>query len=471
MAGTTDFLAGASGDPLESKRQLAEQSCLHIDDFNPLRDGRTNAGPITFDKRLVDALKLAPGGVPTPKLDGKAVINDFTINFGDVDPADRMLIHLLNNLLEFRKVTDNTTWRKWEFALSALTTPEAADRFLKLIVDTDVLPRMRVLDMLVGGMNLSAEAEGNFAVDFDCVASRFDFWGIPVQITGAASSLPTILGDYSLDDATDNDAWDGTFTDSLFIEITTISAGVVTIKAEFAPIGGGTPAPFGSSFVTYTLGDTNGVRLVLASDGSAIGLFSRPILFTALAGATFVATDVFEVPVRRADFVPTLPLSRSIAVVGTQVFKGTQQLSTEGGWELSAVWETTEVVLDPSQEQGGTPRRRGELVVTLTPTRQITNLDLQRALARKETLSWVIEGRTNVDIPSAGRPYLARFIIPAGRVMGPSYGTSTGGESTEESVVITAQVPASAFEFPVGSGETYASHFHAVLETDADEPI
>lgn len=460
---TNVFLEGATGDPTGSLRQLTTHLCRSTSDYNTPRDTIMNGGAVRVLKGSVDPSKVRLGGVPSLPLLGKALLQPWTYEFGDVDPADRCFAIVLANLFKYYKVTALTAGSLWEFALTTLSGPTAADPYIEGIEDSNVLPRLRYLDGIVGAMEFTSEPENGFLASADMVAGRFDWWGEVTQVTGAGSTKPTLLGEYVI--AGGSDALDVDFTDSLFLEVVGVAAGVATLKAKFSAQGGGAPA-FGANTFAYELGNTAGAIVIDSDSGEEISLPSRPLLVTAVAGATLTATDVFEYRIRRTALSQSLPADRSLSAVNTRIYSGTNLISAEGGWTARAEWGSTEVKADASFEQGAKTTRKGDLQVTLTPTREITDLQLQNALLRKEPLSFVVQGISDVVIPGDTERYSFTLILPSVIPEGPAYGVEAGAENTEESVVLRAGAPAAAFEFPAGSGNMYSSHAHALLKTD-----
>lgn len=459
-----DFLKGATGDPIGSKRRIFQQSAgLGLPNVNvTFRDVCSNGGAIRIARETVERLKIATGGVPGKVLPGKMPIGPFTWELGDINPVDYGLIQTLMNLFGVYDNDDQTTFRRWTFDLDQVT---AAADLIGIINDTNVLLRATVYDALCGGITITAATRENFKADAAYVAGGFHWWDDPSQITGTGADLPTILGALYIPNSGAgngvNQMWEDTPLD-LFVEAQTVAAGVVTLRCKI-----GAAAAY-SNTQTYTLGDPP-IELQDES-GNRIGPIRDPIRLWWPAGATLVSLDEFQVAPQRADFTPTIATDRAIAMVNTVFYKDGVRIRTENGWNLEVAWENLEIIHDPSGSQGGTPFRSGELKATLSIDRYLLDLDLQKALHDGETIACVIEGETDALISGAGRPYKIFIILPALEPQGELYGVEAGGENRNEQITLIARAPDSALEWPAGSGLMYGSHVAFVLENDVAAP-
>ena len=113
--------------------------------------------------------------------------------------------------------------------------------------------------------------------------------------------------------------------------------------------------------------------------------------------------------------------------------------------------------------------RTGNLVVTVTPTRRITDLLIQEALHEGREVSVVFDSKSDVEIGSSGRPYRSLAILPALKAFGDMYDVEPGGTNKDEAPAFRAGAPDSAFTY---DGITTSGAFLYVLENDiADSDI
>jgi hypothetical protein len=452
------FLSGAAGDPINLKRRVALQSTLGIPATSGFVDTRTNGGPFTINKAIVDRLAIVASGAPPTPLPAKALMQGGPFDMGDFDPADPGLLAMFANVYKRLDVTDNTTWHRWKFGLDGSLHSEAA--YLTWLNDNDVLPRTRVNDVLLGGFTLNAEPGGNFQIEFPFVAGAYDFWGEPVQTVNSGSTLPILLrtaGENWFLDATDGD---------IFIRIETVGTdGTVTYKAKVT-----TAAAFGAFDSTYILGNSPGVILD-SNTGLEIGTCRESPRIYWPAGATLAdggATggDIFQIPKRRVAWTPSLATDHAIPAVNTRLYLNDEFIRAEGGYTLTAEWSTLEAQQDVSFEQGATVRRKGRFNVTLELTRELADLAIQKVLHEREEASVVIEVCSDDVIDATPNPdqrFRALFVMPAMAISGDMYGVESGGENTEETVTLTAGVPDSTYTF---DGIGFDSHAHVLIDTD-----
>ncbi len=442
----TPLLSGAQGNPARLQRRIAPQPTLGLPVITSMRDFRSNAGSLAIDKSTVPRATVTSGAAPGVALPGKATLGDNPIFMGDVDPTDRGLLLLFANLFGQYDNVDQTTYRDWDFALDGAT---AADKYLTMREDNDVLPRMTAFDMMVFGAQFQAGPGANFAVQFSRGAGGYYFWGDGTQTAGSGSTIPTITRT-----APANWDLDATSAD-LKVKIITVSGEDITIDVAQGA------AAFGGNNQAYTMGDPP-LRL-LREDASRYGTVREQVRFFIPAGSTLVVNDEFTFPKRiAARWSPTLAAEQPIAAVNTQFFVDGLETRVEGGWIVSAAYATGEVVPDTSNEQGGTPDRAGNLVVTLTPTRRITNLDFQKALHERSTVTCVIDAFTESVITGVIE-HRCSLIFPSLAQSGSMYGAAEGAQNKDEAPVLIAQVPTSAFSW---DGRTFDSHFHVWIRNN-----
>ncbi len=440
------FPASATGDAIKTQRRIAPQSSiLDYDAFSTIRDFRQNGGPLPISKGFVERLAYDASGAPLLPLPSKTDLAQSVMPLGDVDPSDFGLIHMLVDFFGQYAITDNTTWYEWIFGLDGAT---AAGDFFKLLEDNDAWPRTRFLNCKVGSMTLAADPGGNYAIEFGIGRGRYDFWSDATQTVGSGADHPTVMGAYQA-------AWTDAGDVDLFIEAQVVAGEVITIRAKI-----GTGAAY-SNTQTYTMGDEP-IRLEKEDGTEAGDNFGEPITVFWPAGATLVSLDEFRMDHQRARWSDSLGTAQPIASVNTQLFSDDASFRAEGGWTLNAEWENFEVLPDVSRKQGGIVKRRGKLIVTCEIEREMVGSAFQAKLHNGDTVSIVIDGRTD-SLIVAGQPYVGRFIIPAGRLSGVGFTPDVGAGNTSESLKIVAGVPAATYTY---DGDGYDSHFHAKLHNN-----
>jgi hypothetical protein len=438
------FLKSATGDPINTKRRVAQQSTLRVPATTGWVDFRSNGGPIAPAPSDVERLVIGQSGAPSKRLPGKTNIEGGPFSIGDVDVSNRGMIQFLANVFKKYTLTDNTTWYQWRFGLDETTS---AASFLSMLNDNDVVPRTRYKDMQIGGFSISAGAGENLAIEFPFLAGGYDFHGDGTQTSGTGSTVPIL-------EHTWEGNWEPTVDKDIFVEI---QAGTATLKCKI-----GSASTFDGAAITFV--DGGWVRLTDETD-ARIGEYGEQIRLYMPSTPTLTANDVFEWEAQRASWSQTLGVERPIASVNTAFILGGEEIRVEGGWNIEAAWENFELLGDTSGKQGATPERTGELQISVTPTRTITDLDIQKALHEGTELSLVIDCVSDDEIGASGEEYLARLVFPALKPSGAMFGTEPGGESKDETVTLTAGVPDATFNY---DGEAYDSHMTVLLQNDVD---
>ncbi len=440
---TLPFLSGATGDPINSKRRVAPQAARGIPATTGFRDFRSYLGPIRINSQEIERQAVIPGGAPSANLTGKMAIEGGPLSIGDLDPANPGLVNMLANVFGRYLLTDQTTYQEWIFALDQAT---AADPFLTLLEDNDVLPRFRVTDLLLGGFDLQAQPGSNLAITFPFAASEFDLHGEPAQTAGSGSTLPILKR-----------TWAGNWAEvdqDLYIRVDADNGSDADISVKV----GAASAYSNQQNVIY--GQWNRLQ---DESGARVGKIAEQVMLYWPASPTLVALDEFQVPQNRASWAQTLGVERPISSVNTTFVLDGVEIRVEGGWTVSAAWQNLNRVDDVAGRQGAFVERTGQLAVTVTPTRRLTDLTLQAAIANAQTVSIVIEAETDVEIGASGRPYRQLLICPRLTASGATYGAEAGGQNRDESLTLTAAVPESTFAY---GGFNVDSHCAVILEND-----
>ncbi len=440
------FPASATGQFIKTQRRIcAQSSILDLDSFNTVRDFRQNGGPLSIEKGRVPRLAYDSSGAPLAKLAGKTILANSSIPLGDVDPSDYGLIHLLANLFGQYLITDNTTWYHWYFGLDQAT---AASTYLKILEDNDAWPRMRFLNCRVGGMTLSADVNGNYAIEFLVGRGRYDFFELPVQTVGSGSTLPTVIGAYQA-------SWTDAGDVDIFLEAQVVSGSTITLRTKV-----GTAAAY-SNTQTYVMGDPP-LRLQDESGAELGDSYGEPIMVYWPAGSTLVTLDAFQVGHQTARWTQSLGTAQPIPAVNTQLFADDDIMRAEGGWTLTANWGTFGARPDVSMRQGAIQQRAGTLDVTFELNREMVDSTWQAKLHNSDSVAIVIDARTDSTIV-AGQPYVGRFVIPAGELSGSGATPNVGANNTDETLVFEAGVPAATYTY---DGDNFDTHFACILHNN-----
>ena len=454
---STPLLSGALNDLTRSQRRVAFQTLEGVPanlaaDF---ADFKANGGPIIIEPAEVERAAISAGGAPSGALVGKYAIGGGPFAMGDVNPADVGQMRMAANVYGAYDLTNPVGGvNAYDFNLAGGTS---AAEFLTVLDDNDRLPRTRFSSMKLGGYTLGADVNANLALGFPFQCPEYDCFGQVTQETGSGSDLPILKrtwGQYAAGAGTGMWAADGVDQD-LWLRVDSVAAGVsVTFSTKI------TSGAAYSNQQTVAFGEF--IRM-LDESGARIGsVEEQPRVRFTETGLT--ALDEFKIPNRRARWAQSLPVEQPIASVSTIFQIGGDEVRTEGGWNVEAAWEVFELRLDVAGRQGGVVRRAGDLVVTITPTRDFVDLTLQEALLTQRVVSVVIDCFGQAEIAATGRNYRAIFAAPECRVFGSTTSVDEGGQNLDESVRLVARLPSSSLVY---DGYTFDSHAHFLYETDA----
>lgn len=446
------FVAGASGDPKDTRFRIGSHANQDIDEFLTPVDTRTHGIDFGYQHTPVDPLKILPGGVPPQMIDGKMPLDPFTIFPTDVDPGDPGLLECLANVFGTYDVATASSRSRWRFGLDEGTD---ANRYLKFLADNGVTPRMRVLNARLEGFDLEAQANSNFAVSFPGLGSRYDFFEDPVQQSGSGSTSPTVHG--VLPGQTHDE--DNATPDSMWLEVQSVSGNTVVWKASIA-----SSAPtYGSETFTVTAGSDVPVPAIDSDTGLVLGGDpGYPLLVSLPDSPTLTASDEFEIAVRRAEWTPSFATLRSLPSRNVRMIVDDEEFRFEGGFSVSARWENFSLQSDVPGAQGGTVRRSGVLGVTIEITREIRDLLFERTRIAQTRVPVVINAVSADIIPSASNlPFRFGVVCPAMSVGGQSYRNEAGATNTEETATLTAEEPDSAYSY---DGRSWDSHAHVFVD-------
>jgi hypothetical protein len=455
---TLALLSGATGDPINLKRRIAQQSTRGVPPPEAdWKDFESNGGPFTVEPGEIERQLISLGGQPAGNLTGKIALGQGPIVLGDVDPANHVYLHALGNLFKQVDINDQTTYYDWIFSLAG-TGFAATSPFLAMLNDNDVTPRARILDILVGAMRWTTSPNENLAVDFDIVAGEMDLHGLITQETGTPDPCEIKRihnGNYAADA-------DLAEQGDLYVELQTVAGSVLTVRTKI-----GTSAAYSNAQTMnaddkwYRLQDENGDRIGLDPSKMA-----EQVLIRFPSGGSYTTGDEYKIAGRRVAWTQTLPVTRPISSVNTMFILDGEEIRTEDGWDVEIAWENAESVQDVAGRQTATTERSGDLVATVTPSRRVIDMTLQAALMKASTVSLVIDAEAEAEIGASGRPYRNIIICPECRVFGESFGAEAGGENRVESITLRPQRPTSTpFSY---DGYDVDGHINIVVETDID---
>lgn len=451
-----------TGDPKRLQRWIGTHAALRRPVLtNGLHDFLGFGGSISPAPETIAAQAISPGGVPLRPLAGKSPMAPGPLLLGDLDPGNpALLIGLANYFRRYSRTDLGGGALLWRFDVDQA---EIADPYLLMREWTDVLPLFEAFDGQVSGFEVAAQAGQNLTFQFPLGFGSHRWHGIPAQVVGSGSTVPTFTGvsehHFSLD-AVDGDVW---------VEYTLVAGSVVTLRSAY----GGASAPGSwSATQTYTMGDAplrlygpSGVRLGAKTSVAGNGSISDQVRFYLPAGATAVTGDQFRVPKRGAQPSFTEPDRRAISSVNSFVVLDGEETATEGGYAITATREGFSVQPDVSGRQGATPKTTGNLVATATPTRELVDLTIQKILYERGEVALFHEAETDEVIPSTALRYRVIVALPGCTASGQMYGPDAGAANTQESATLTAGVPSATVSY---GGYDFDQHLSVLVITDAD---
>jgi hypothetical protein len=452
------FLSGATGDPINTKNRIAEQPVNGV----PLNmsaaksDFRIWGSPIVMSLSEIERLALSGTGEPLGILPGKLNLPTLDLDFGDVDLTDRGQMHMWANLFRAYDHDDVTTYQRWWFYRGAqLASGGAAYNRSTLWHDNDVLPRMRLHDLIVGGITLTASPDSNLQMVCNVAGAEMDFNGAVAQTVGSGSTLPVFRRNWGADDETGNWAADATDQD-VYVRKNSHSSNNIVVSVK---VGAGS-----AYSATQTVVAGEWTRLYDES-GAKIGKRREQLMIYWPVGFTLTDTDEFTVSKRTAAWTPSLPTTRPAASVNSLMFYNGSEMRIEGNWEISSAWDNINPRPDIHGAQGATVYTTGALRTRVSIAKDVIDLKIQRRLLSGEaTVSLVMDVETDVEIAGASRPYRMLRVMPQCRHSGPTFGTEAGGTNREESFTLVAEVPDASFEY---DSLTFTAHDTTVIENDA----
>lgn len=410
-------------------------------------DFRSDGGPLIREASEIVRKDISPGGAPRANLTGKIAISGGPFDLGDVDPANRGQLRMLANAVGRYTYSNQTTYHRWYFGLDGATL---APGFLALHDDDDVIPRTRWIDVLLGGLSVSAGPNQNLAIGFPMVCGEYDFHGPVAQIAGAEGATLPIVKRTSLYN------WDTDEDKDIYMRVDAVNGGGTSYDFEVKV----SAAETYSAITVLTPGVWGRLN---DQDGEPIGEIAEQVLAYIPEGATLAVGDEFVIPQNRARWTQSLGTERPISSVNTIFTLDGVEIRVPGGWQMTAAWQSLASNPDTAGKQGNEVERSGDFIVTLTPTRRIIDLVVQYGLHQGQTFACYVDAKTDAKIGATTRRYRFLMGFPAVRAFGPMFGVQPGGQNRDEAPRLVASVPSSAGTY---DGLSFASHFGIYVEND-----
>lgn len=452
------FLQGATGDPINLRRKIAPQAERGVPAVTGFSEFYSNGGPIVITPETYEPQVISNSGAPLQQLIGKLRVGNGPMAIGDVDPANKAMLMLLDNLCRRHDFTDIGLGRKrWNFHLGGAT---ASAPFLTLLNDSDVLPRQRFVDILTRSLSVSAGPGDNLSVEAQLAVGPMDMWGDVTKVVGTGTDVPAVIGYYpaAMDqlDATDKDVY-----------IMIVSFAARTFKAKIA-LGAGAGTGYGSQTYTWTYDEYTRLFDV---DNVPIGSFGEQAKMRIPTGFTGADGDVYKVPKRRVSFgASALGARRPISSTFTTLVSNGVEKRIEGGWSAEFAPPDVDSRDDTGGRQSRLTARRGKVPLVIRISREIIDLDNQAALMNATTVPIVLHCESATQIAGGSfKPFRFMIIAPACKPNGDTFDVSVGGSGRDEDIEFVAGVPDAAYDYtPFGdaSAISVSDHFAVVCEND-----
>lgn len=432
-----DFLSGAQGEPKNLRRLIAPQTTLGVptSDADEFVEYRSNGGPFrpsraSVPRSVISRTKQKP-------LPGKMTLSGGPFDLGDVDPGNIGMIHMLANFFGNYSVevipetrAGGGNFVRWIFGASQATSSAP---YLTAVEDNDVLPRFRGYDIRLNSLSAQASANAAYAINFGFLGGSHDMFGPVSQTAGTGSEIPVFTGTWSGN-------WEPSLDRDIYLRVESQDADEVEFVAKV-----GSAASYGA--ISFTVPRGTKVRIVDSTSGEYLAgetsYTETPYVY--VGNGTYVVADEFRALNRRAALSTSLGIERPIASVNTLFMLDGAQFRSEGGWTYESSWQRGESQADVSGVQGATPVRSGVINTTLTPTRELRDLTLQKLIHQATNVAAYIEAGTDVYIPGTIRRFRFMAIFPYLQASGDMYGTESGGENTQESVTLETGTPDSTY--------------------------
>jgi hypothetical protein len=440
------FLQGATGDPKSLKVRMAFQAARGIPaaeaslvDFYPFAQMQAAVrGRIT--RQAIEGT-----GAPLPDLQGKRAIPEADTPFGDLDPANVGQLLCWLSLFGAYDMVDNATWYDWQIALDGGST---CNRQLTGLVDDNINPRRRLNGWYVGSIKLDVSPNGNVAMSFGSGVEEYDLAAVPTQTAGAGSTLPVFLGMNDPQHYAD--------------------PGVnITVKVNGVPTATTIPlqVKIGAAAYshTFTVTEARLDQRVFDEGGNLIGPPGDPLRIYWPDGFSLTDADEFQLTPRRAAWTQTGLTRVSMPSVNLRWIVDGVLARVEGGYSIT-IGQTFRVRPDVYGEQRNTITRTGAMRVSVSATRDVSDLDWQKILHDGSNIALVLDGETATYITEGTPSIPYRFIgvLPNLVADGQQFQTEGGAENLEESLELVAGLPDSAYTYDPGYGVTpYSVSTHA----------
>lgn len=346
------------------------------------------------------------------------------------------------------------SYRVWRFGLSESTR---AVPWLSAQWNNQVTQIANFAGLLFHGFNVTVAANQALALAMPYGIHAFSEFGDVTQTAGTGSTKPRIIGTF-------DDQWAESSVDAhLYVKVT--DAALKTLKAKLADA---TSYGGASTSTTYVLGSL--IRLVRET-GARIGAPHEQAMLYWPTGATLTTDDVFKILRRREPWSESLPSRSPISSVNMSFLIDGEQIAITGGANSTNGWSNVYSAIDPPGAQGAIIENSGAFESTITPTRRITEISLQKKLRTAGFVSVVLDSISSVTIGNTRRNYRVIHAYPRCKVNGSLFATDAGGANKDESPALTAKDPTTDLVYPDGYGGniTFSDPCTVYVETSVAE--
>lgn len=229
----------------------------------------------------------------------------------------------------------------------------------------------------------------------------------------------------------------------------------------------------GASTFTYTVANAPVTpatgTITYELPGTLIGPWGGQLRMHLPEGGTWSANDVFELPKRReAAELPAFIHEAPISSVNTRIRLGGEEIRFEGGVQLKIARPVSNRPDTPGV-QGATISRGGMLTASLTLTRDVVDLRLQKAIHERTPMAIDLDSQADVLIGASGRRYRLLFVAPSAIPQGPMLAAGVGAVTGPytEAPVLMPKIPDETYTYTDDGGNIeFDGAFVLVLETD-----
>jgi hypothetical protein len=442
------FYNGATGEPQRLQRRLAWQTDPVVPALTGFSDFISNGGALNLNPLSVERQAIRNTPMRQTPLLGKMDQGNGPLDMGDLDPAKLAQLMAVGHVLG---KYDTTTLASgaYRHRLSQVKAT-AFPGWLTLLSDNDTGLPYRICGLMPSGFTVAAGPRQNVNLKVNTVPGKYDFWEDAVRTTGTGTA--TVQLRHTCAENFDDDTAD----EDVYMKVVSISGQDITCQFKI-----GSAATYSTNTV-ITRGNWTDVK---RESGAYLGTQSvaeRVQAYISTSG-TVIANDIYLIAKRRDRWTPTYATEVPIAEVQTRVYLNGQQCSTEGGWQIVTAVPGAQRLEDTGGTQPSRTRRRGKANVQVQATRELVDLAFQKPLLKRDIVSLVLEGTTDVQIASTGYYFSWAWVLPSLRMTGNAYDADSGGDNTQEQVTFQAGEAASALSW---NGMSFTADLEAVVQND-----